>query len=312
MNCICAFQIIIVVEEVKGGNMMKRQRNIIVVFIIAMFCAVSLAPVHVMAVVDFTDDFNDGNYDGWTVVNGTWSASNNYLKSTNSSEISGIYFENKAIFGNFSFDVFMNSSVSINIPYSYGVYFSADDGYFTNAGIRAPYAGHCLVVSDSSFELWRFVGASGVEIGNYDHGSNFDGWYSIRVTLMSNYTVKMWIDNVLEVEGLSVHAFSNMTRFYIVAPENGAVDNIVVDGEEIVTTTTSTPTTTNSTTARTTETTPGPSPTSSSEPNTTSETSTTSESIPPTTDNGTMIILLVGVGGAIVVIIAIVLVLKRR
>ena len=30
----------------------------------------------------FYDDFHDGNYDGWTVVQGSWSAANCYLEST--------------------------------------------------------------------------------------------------------------------------------------------------------------------------------------------------------------------------------------
>ena len=35
-----------------------------------------------MKVEPFKDDFNDGNYTGWTVSSGTWDASNHYLTCT--------------------------------------------------------------------------------------------------------------------------------------------------------------------------------------------------------------------------------------
>jgi len=52
----------------------------------------------------WSDDFQDGDYDNWTIQKGTWTAEDNYLKTTDKG---GIYHPSTTTVGTWSFDAYV-------------------------------------------------------------------------------------------------------------------------------------------------------------------------------------------------------------
>ncbi|MFW9786824.1 MAG: hypothetical protein ACFFE2_15260 [Candidatus Thorarchaeota archaeon] len=56
------------------------------------------------------DDFDDGNYNGWIVIEGNWNATEGYLEATpDYSEDQRIWHPSSQVVGNWSFDVYLPS-----------------------------------------------------------------------------------------------------------------------------------------------------------------------------------------------------------
>ncbi|MFX1369024.1 MAG: hypothetical protein ACFFAY_10525, partial [Promethearchaeota archaeon] len=53
--------------------MKKNRRICIILGAISILLLLTVASVPVSAVIDWSDDFNDGNYDGWAVTQGSFS-----------------------------------------------------------------------------------------------------------------------------------------------------------------------------------------------------------------------------------------------
>ena len=65
----------------------------------------------VQAEVVWSDDFNDGDYDGWGIQRGNWSADNNYLRISNEGDI---YHPSAVSKGTWSFDVYVTPTPVID------------------------------------------------------------------------------------------------------------------------------------------------------------------------------------------------------
>lgn len=248
----------------------------------------SLGHPQIAAAEVWSDDFSDGNYDGWTVANGTWSASSNALIATEGvglHEVGNIYFPSNVNYGNFSFDFYKEPSIT-------GYYFVIVHGdSMEDTGVLnvLPFNNMNLRITESQIEITRGTNNVGTSLGSYLYSESFDGWYHIDMILMSNHSIHVYLEKELVLNKLSVAVFDESECFMVIAPENGGIDNVIVTAED-GTTSTPTSTTTDTTTEPTTTTTP-------------------TQSEAPLLDGTT--ILIIAAGGIVIVIIAIVLLKKR-
>jgi hypothetical protein len=265
---------------------MKLKNHALVVTISLMIIGMSLGQYQVSAAVVWSDDFSDGDYDGWTVHNGTWSASSNALIATNGEgqhNLSNIYFPSNVNYGNFSFDFFQDSTVSGH----YYVFVHGNDMRETGVLNVLPYFGIVLQFFDSAISIIRSYNNQGTTLEGYTHTESFDGWYQIDMIVMSNHSIHVYLDKELVIETTSLTVFDESECFMVIAPDNGGIDNVVVDAEDV---------TTGTDTSETTDTTTDPS-TTPTQPET------------PLFDSTT--VLIIAAGGIGVVIIAIVILKKR-
>ncbi len=230
---------------------MKRNNHALVVTISLMIIVMSLGQHQVSASVVWSDDFDDGNYDGWTVANGTWSASSNALIATEGVglyEVGNIYFPSNVNYGNFSFDFFKDASVT---GYYY-VIVHGDSMEDTGVLNVLPFNNMNLRIAASQVEITRGVNNVGTSLGSYAYSEEFDGWYHIDMILMSNHSIHVYLEKELVLNKLSVTVFDESECFMVVAPVGGGIDNVIVTAEDTTTTTTTTSETTDTTTDPTT------------------------------------------------------------
>lgn len=255
-----------------------------------MVLTLGLFPNSASATVVWSDDFSDGNYDGWTVWNGTWDASGGFLEATGtqSPETNTIVHDNGQIYGTYTFDFYKSSSVT-------GFYYIAVVG--ENIGVLNLDLGHTIqdwygvMFYQDYINLVRVSnnGAPNI-LYTYEHTEEFDGWYTVSVSVMSNDSVSLSFEGELKATVTSMISLyiSSGDYSYILSPPDGAIDNIEVTDYDPSTITETTTTTTTTTTEPPTTPTDGP-----------------PAPIP-------LELIAIGIGGAAVVVIILVIVLKRR
>jgi hypothetical protein len=239
----------------------------------------------VSSAVVWADDFDDGNYDGWNVLNGTWSASSNALIATEGvgqHEVNNIYFPSNVNYGNFSFDFFKDSSITCT-HYYVGVhgYDMRETGVLN---VLAYFGIYLQITGDSTLQIIRSWNNVGDEIAAYTAPETFDGWYHIDMIVMSNHSIHVYLEGELVIDTTSLTVFDQSECFLVIAPDNGGIDNVVITDEEATTSTDTTSTTTEPTT-------------------------TPTQSGTPMFDEAT--VLIITVGGILIVVIAIVILKKR-
>lgn len=288
---------------------------------LAFFLIMTLAflPTPVSSAVVWSDDFDDGNYNGWTVRNGTFDCTDYTLAGIADSTPSGITYG-------------MDNEIWINSTVSYGTW--SFDLYYDGQSVFGPaFWFACDVVLEGDWVGFGWPGGRGLcvqresntaleENGwflhwvNGDTGDNIAHWPApngltgpgvlshVRITYYEDefeiVRFNLWINGTLI--GQSVPNFEVESQNLLIVMNNGSwIDNIVVsDSYDPITTTTTTSTTTTTTTTTT--------ATTTTTTTTTTSTTTTTTDAPPTIP---MEYLLIGGGAAFVVIILVVYFLKR-
>jgi hypothetical protein len=211
--------------------------------------SIAYLPVKTNATYEWSDDFNDGNYDGWTVDSGAFTCANLYLETTEvpSSLVSAnIIHQNNISTGTWSFDFHVPPSADhINIKFG--------------NGIR-------LALSDSTFGVYR--GSYDNILFSYKPSQNVAGtWTHLDITIDEISNISMFVNNS-HVEHYTTLPISGSGDFRVISWNVGdGLDNIVVNDaidyealpfneSYIPTTTTTTEPETTTTTEPTTSTTP--------------------------------------------------------
>ena len=129
--------------------MMKKSSLVTIVFMIGLLVGVYSSPNTTDAVLRWTDDFNDGNLDGWTVHTGGFNLQNQRLEA--SSAISNYMSRlSPFAFGHWSFDVYTWDSSQHG---GWAVHFVALD--LDNPD--QPRNGYYLRIDEAVYELMRRV-----------------------------------------------------------------------------------------------------------------------------------------------------------
>ncbi|MFX1484933.1 MAG: hypothetical protein ACFFCP_17280 [Promethearchaeota archaeon] len=84
----------------------KPEYKIVGLAILFLLCWMGYSPLASRCAAGWSDDFNDGDYDGWTIFENesNWTATNNYLQIDQGSE-GGISHPSTVAYGTWSFDV---------------------------------------------------------------------------------------------------------------------------------------------------------------------------------------------------------------
>jgi len=262
---------------------MKKTHTILLGISCLLLCSVLWCnPVH--ATSDWSDDFEDGNYDGWTVIQGDFSVIGGELTGTTNGpgdSHASIYRESNVTLGTWSFDV--------NIP-------SAGSYGWVPVAFMAESTSHLTdvyyVVEWYSGDMWlsRYNDLSQVIIESYDLPDNHHwGLHHVSVVRNSTNDFYVYLNGSLVIEGISIVPAVDFEYFVFYSYYDSAgvsIDNITVtEYVEPIPTPTETPT------------------------ETPSETPTTGNGTPPPIDST---LLIAGVGAAVVVVVVIAIVLKRR
>lgn len=276
-----------------GGVILKTEILKCTGFMIGLLFVFSLFPQSAATVV-WSDDFSDGNYDGWTVTEGTWvvTGTEMYLECDHEVFDNRISHPSTQIVGTWSFDHYQgtNSIIGMAGTYFFFMQNGTDPTYnYDGYGIKIAGTHAYLVRSEGSIFTVQNLGL--VDLGDirwawvhYDVTRNSTGGFNVYVNVT---------DGVTEAEpDISVVDTTFSLSQQLVVHNNiigSRVDNVEVDDEILITPPVE-------------------------EPTTTEPTETPTET--PTNGGGTPLpidpmLLLVG-GGVVVVIIAVVVLMKRR
>ncbi|MFW9848850.1 MAG: hypothetical protein ACFFF4_06900 [Candidatus Thorarchaeota archaeon] len=229
-----------------------RMEIVVVIFNLMMLV---ISPIPVLAGTVWSDNFDDGNFDGWTTSEpDSFSASNGYLESiddtTPLSSRPGIHYESNVTRGTWSFDFYVLGEYN-------------DSVYFT--GMRIVFWSDESVSYNIDFEPWlitfyRFVQWPGEIRGTWTSPVDLRGtWHHMDITISEPFVFDIFIDEVHRIHneyGLLVTTLSE--GFTVIFGTIGeGIDNVVVsdtvDFQPNETTTTTTTTTTTATTDTTTD-----------------------------------------------------------
>jgi len=127
----------------------------------------------------FSDDFNDGNANGWTTSGGTWSVNaNEYLNTT-----SGLSYAGDAAWTNYSVEVDVSPILS------------------TYSGIIGRYQSNTnyyqleVHSGNNKLSLWRNQNGTWTEIGSYPTTINNGTWYLLKLD-MNGSTIRGYLNGV--------------------------------------------------------------------------------------------------------------------
>jgi hypothetical protein len=245
----------------------------------------------------WSDDFNDGNFQGWSVTRGGYSATENLIRGTTTTW-NYIEHPSTVAHGTWSFDHNFYAGLDgiwqpvdgdlaiwfIANGHQSGDTTQADNGYFL---VFHPHV--------DAIELWMDPGDEGynrVLLGSWTP-PDFVKWWHVEITRDSDGEFKVYLDDVLRIQATDT-TYDSSIFFGFLGYNQQEMDNVVVS--DSVPSTTSTATTTTNTVTDTV--------TTSVATTTTTSTSTnpppTGLSVDPMLMAGILLILAIVIGGIIV------------
>ena len=176
------------------------------------------------AALIWEDDFDDGNFDGWTIGEGNFTAASNSLECTEVSSTRGwayIYRETGVDTGTWSFDCYLTSG-------------QTDDDFCITVSPQADdeLVGYSFIgIRPNHVNLWIKLGASVQKVETWSSSSTFnDTWTHIDVAVDENMIFDVFVNHVHRLHynasyltgGYGYFAFNSRA-------EGNAIDNIVVN-----------------------------------------------------------------------------------
>jgi len=241
--------------------------NIITITALVFLLVIGAFSTPVSAAVAWSDDFSDGNHDGWTIIDGLFDTpiSPKYSLICGPAGLSMIYHPSSQVNGNWIFELYEDGNIESDIEILFiatGTTLEDFEGY----SIHLRYW-----ESDYDVALFRWNYSSYVDrsakwtLGQYDIWTSESTlpdpgwhWYNITRNLDGNFTVSR--DDIIiittspEVEEFEFDGPNNTSdKFVVKAEEHASIDTIVV-GTDLPPITTETTTTTSTTTTSTTTT----------------------------------------------------------
>lgn len=126
----------------------------------------------------FSDDFNDGNANGWTVVSGTWAMSNGTAyKGTTAN---GMAINGQSSWTDYSVQARVKKDA--RVPCILARY--SDSGNFYN-----------LEITNTGLDLWKIVGGTWTRIGTYPTAIANKTWYTLTLSVQGT-TITGSLDGV--------------------------------------------------------------------------------------------------------------------
>lgn len=192
-------------------------------FILAILLYISLfsmAPCK--AGVIWSDNFDDGNYDGWFVWNVTLSAEDHTLKLISILDNNyGINHLSTVTNGTWSFDILVGEGIAVWLTYDAVEYGLVLSSFFYSASSSSDSAGTYLRLNSVS------SGGANV-IGEYIFNSGISSWQHIDVTRNVDGRTCVYLNGTLCID--VVDHVARQSWFFMLSEVRGsaAIDNIVV------------------------------------------------------------------------------------
>ncbi|MFW9832399.1 MAG: hypothetical protein ACFFEK_00225 [Candidatus Thorarchaeota archaeon] len=195
-------------------------------FLLVILSVAVFIPTMSSAAEVWSDDFQDGDYVGWTVLTGTFSAEKQFLQGVESEGYQSIQHSSSVAYGNWSFDVYHNSSVASHF---YRVYsFMADElieGSVVYAGVMVPRNGYSIdfAALGADFNRWE----NGSPLTRGDFSITFSGWRTITIIRDRTGHFEFYLNETL-VEEADDTTYTTSAVFGWCSMPGNAIDNIIV------------------------------------------------------------------------------------
>ena len=191
-------------------------------FLLLLICASLLLTFPCKAATVWSDNFDDGNYNGWEVANGgPFSAEDHALGSL--SDEAGIYGNmivhgSGVTTGTWSFDVQVGSLTIVFLMYT--VIYQQDTSF--SAGLTLYWSGRNIQFYSDSDSNNRH------EVGNFLIADSPSGWQHFDVTRSSNRRTCVYLNGTLIIDAVDIITIPP-SEVFAYTPYGGAViDNIIV------------------------------------------------------------------------------------
>ncbi|MFX0151113.1 MAG: hypothetical protein ACFFAJ_10060 [Candidatus Hodarchaeota archaeon] len=210
----------------------KRKKLVIstlVTSIIVFLLTPMVQPFPCAATVVWSDDFNDGNCDGWTIQNGTFSATNNMLVATGSKfEWHLAHHPSTLVYGTWAFDIYLNETEDSDYFF---IHFLALDTR-TYGSDELPLNCYSIVISfgPRGYHLWKTTDTDtheSIMLGHTDYPPT-PGWNHIDITRNTDGQFYVYVNNSLAIGALDNEIKSSNHFIYGVISGCHPIDNIVV------------------------------------------------------------------------------------
>jgi len=196
-------------------------RKISISFLIVLLCVSLFMAFPCKAATVWSDDFNDGNYDGWTVLNGTFSAEDHTLKSIGGGGV--IIYPSSVTTGTWSFDILGVNDTFVGFMSNYPLPLTAVTALSVTSGHLLLELGSMIQGTYSTLQEYQFP--SGTDLSGWRH---FDITHSSdgRTCVYHNGQLVMdWVNTQVTTSEYLWIRFGTSAQLLDV---EGAIDNIVV------------------------------------------------------------------------------------
>jgi hypothetical protein len=236
----------------------RLEYKIVGLAILFLLCWIGYSPLEGRSVIVWSDDFNDGNYDGWTICSpswgnppSNWSAANNCLQ-IEQDDYGSISHPSNVTYGTWSFD-FKANGTQVAIGVGVDIAFVSNDVHdpaeTPTAGLWSCYGFKAHGASGGTgFRLYLLKWHGGVrtDIGYNSTVLPVAGWHHVDVTRNTTGYFRVYHNGSLVIQGVDTELTAS--KLFVVSLADWLmIDNVVVDDEPIPlsdpTTTTPPPTT---------------------------------------------------------------------
>jgi len=199
-------------------------RKISISFLIVLLCVSLFMAFPCKAATVWSDNFNDGNYDGWTVAYGSFSAENKTLETE---AFSLVYCPSDVTTGTWSFDLSVSNNAGLWI-----MFMSSDPTEWTGyTGFGDfPQQGMDIYING----IWISAGLSPVRdkyvvtsFFSYNFPAGTSGWQHFDITRDSNGRTCVYHNGTLSID-VVIPDIITSEYFAFCSPGKAAIDNIVV------------------------------------------------------------------------------------
>ena len=195
---------------------------------VLLISLVLLLPDSASATLVWSDAFDDGNFDGWTVTYGSYSCAENALLAIQYS--SAIHYPSTVMVGTWSFDLLLIDSGTSCLHVC----------FYCESFQIYPTTGMDLKVSRNGFELMYWLDYYDDSIGEYFPPFVMAGWQHIDITRDDTGLIRVYINDSLRIETVD-NRIPSSSYFYLLTNQGEGIDNIVVSDSVDITPNPATP-----------------------------------------------------------------------
>ncbi len=184
----------------------------------------------------WSDDFEDGNYDGWTIIDGNYSATTGLLIAAGEkTDHHRLKHDSNIAYGTWSFDVYINQTGLISGEHMY-VYFCTEA--FGNLGEEKGYyltliPDSSWMVTPSSLILGSREGFPSKVLGVWGYTGKLPEYLYIDITRDLNGHFNVYVDGTLIIEAMDTE-YTVGNYFGFDSQGGHGLDNITVNNEVII------------------------------------------------------------------------------